>query len=347
MGNKQTNYTVKDISTYTMNDISTETYEWKKRYVFMTVLAIMVVFASVSLLVSYQALQAEAYSRYMGVRNVSSEKIAKIIRGVEMNAQNIFNEVNNHHETPEDVIEALKSKADLNLDVRGYFAAFEPNYFPEKGTWFEPYIYQPDQGGFEYRQVGSARHNYMKSPWYVRAKNTGKSFWSDPYYYYDGTSMSGHYCTFIKPLYGANGQLECVCGADMKFEWLAKELEWVDNSSRSNKLLNKYHLMSNFNFYSVIIDKDGTCVAHPGEEPLTITDENMLKNLAQKKGGMAKVKVNGASCTIYYGPIEFVDWNIAVVVPQSDVVKQLLPVALLFLSLVVIGLIIIWWELRK
>ena len=217
-----------------------KTPQRRNRTILLTVLVVLVATVSVAFLTCYIVVMAAAHSRYMGVKNVSTEKISKIIRGAEMNANNIFDEVSRHLDDPKEVIEALKSKASLNLDVRGYFAAFEPDYFPEKGTWFEPYIFQPEYGGFDYRQVGSARHNYTKSPWYVKAKTTGASFWSAPYYYYDGTSMSGHYSTFVKPVYNAKGDLACVCGADMKFEWLAKELKWVDESNKSNKVLNKY-----------------------------------------------------------------------------------------------------------
>ena len=93
------------------------------------------------------------------------------------------------------------SKTDLNPEVRGYFAAFEPDYFPQKGKWFEPYVHHVDSNAFEVRLVGNARHNYFKSPWYIRAKQSSESFWSEPYYYYDGTNISGHYTTFVKPIF--------------------------------------------------------------------------------------------------------------------------------------------------
>ena len=227
--------------------------------IMFTVFVVLMAMATVSFMAIYQVIKAEAHARYMGIKNVSSEKVARIVRGTEMNANNIFDDVGCSLQDPEAVIAALKNKANLNYDVRGYFAAFVPNYFPEKGTWFEPYIYQSEYGGFEYRQVGSARHNYTKSGWYVQAKDKGHSFWSEPYYYYDGTSMSGHYCTFVKPVYDSKGDLACVCGADMKFEWLAKELEWVDESSRSNKIINKYQFLTDFGFYTVILSNDGTC----------------------------------------------------------------------------------------
>lgn len=319
----------------------------KHRRVLLTVFIVLMTMAAASVVVCYQVVQAEAYSRYEGIMNVSTEKVAKIIRGVEMNANNVFDEVSMHLDDSEEVVAALKSKANLNLDVRGYFAAFTPNYFPEKGTWFEPYIYQPEYGGFDYRQVGSARHNYTQSPWYVKAKNTGKSFWSEPYYYYDGTSMSGHYVTFIKPLYNAKGNLACVCGADMKFEWLAKELKWVDDRSKSSKVLNKYKMLGEPKYFTIILNNDGDCLAHPEEKEVSVTDKKMLKDLQQGKIGEANLTINGEACMLFYGPIEFIDWSVAVVVPRSDIMKPMLPIAGIFLALVIVGMLIVWLVCRK
>ena len=317
------------------------------RGVLLAVLVALLLVTAVALVVIYQVIVAESYARYTGIRNVSSEKVSKIVRGAEMNAYNIFDEVGKHLDSPEDVIAALKSKANLNLDVRGYFAAFAPDYFPEKGTWFEPYVFQPDYGGFEFRQVGSARHNYTKSPWYVRAQESSGSFWSDPYYYYDGTSMSGHYTTFVKPIYDAKGNLACVCGADMKFEWLAKELQWVDKSSKTNKVLNRYRALTEFSFYTVVLDNNGNSIAGPDDKTVTITDKDVLKDLGQSKSGMTTLKIDGETCAVYYGPIEYIDWSVAVIVPKSDILKPMVPIALIFLVLVVAGMIIVWLVCRR
>ena len=317
------------------------------RAILLAVFVVLIAMASVAFTISYLATLAGAHSRYMGIKNVSTEKIAKIIRGVEMNANNIFDEVNRHLDDSEEVIAALKSKANLNLDVRGYFAAFVPDYFPEKGSWFEPYVFQLEYGGFDYRQVGSARHNYTKSPWYVQAKETGATFWSEPYYYYDGTSLSGHYSTFVKPLYNAKGDLACVCGADMKFEWLAKELKWVDESSKINKVLNKYLSNTELNFYTIILNEDGTCIAHPEEKKLAITDGAVLKDLRQKKSGVAEMDIDGDACMVYYGPIEYINWSVAVIVPKQDIIKPMLNVTIALLSMVVIGMIIVWFVCKR
>ena len=285
------------------------------RTILYVVLAVLLVVTSISLWSSHKAAKAERHIRYVGILNLASEKISKTIRGMEMNAMNEFDEVEKHLDTPESVIAALESKTSLNPDVRGYFAAFEPDYFPQKGTWFEPYVVHVDTSAFELRMVGSARHNYHKSDWYVRAKKSSDSFWSDPYYYYDGTNISGHYATFVKPVFDKSGRLACVCGADMTFEWLSKELGRIDKEIKQDALLNMYRI-DDAEFYTVIINDDGSSIAYPDGKKVSLTSELTLKDLSEKKSGVVDMVVNGVPSTVYYGPIEYVDWFAAIVVTK-------------------------------
>ena len=285
------------------------------RTILYVVVVVLLVVASISLWSSHKAAKAERHIRYVGILNLASEKISKTIRGMEMNAMNEFDEVEKHLDTPESVIAALESKTSLNPDVRGYFAAFEPDYFPQKGTWFEPYVVHVDTSAFELRMVGSARHNYHKSDWYVRAKKSSDSFWSDPYYYYDGTNISGHYATFVKPVFDKSGRLACVCGADMTFEWLSKELGRIDKEIKQDALLNMYRI-DDAEFYTVIINDDGSSIAYPEGKKVSLTSELTLKDLSEKKSGVVDMVVNGVPSTVYYGPIEYVDWFAAIVVTK-------------------------------
>ena len=164
--------------------------------------------------------------------------------------------------------------------------------------------------------VGSARHNYHKSNWYVRAKKSSESFWSDPYYYYDGSDISGHYTTFVKPVFDAQGRLVCVCGADMTFEWLSKELQRVDKELRNNDLLNRYAKDGGGDFYTVVVNSDGSSIACPVGKKVSLTQKQLVDNLAQKKSGTIEMDINGVPSVVYYGPIDHVDWSVAVVVAK-------------------------------
>jgi len=319
-----------------------------KGFIMLTVAAVMLVMLTLCFLACRYTMKAETHVRYVGIMDVASEKIAKTISGMEMNAMNVFDEVEKHLESPDAVIAALHSKTSLNPDVNGYFAAFEPNYFPEKGRWFEPYVHKAENSNqFVMSQVGSARHDYTKSDWYVRAKERSMSFWSDPYYYYDGTSISGHYCTFVEPLYDAEGKLVCVCGADMTFEWLSKELKQIDYASKQDDLLNRYLLNKDLDFFTVVLNDDGTCLAHPEGKGVSMKDEHVISDLQQRKSGKVKMIVGGKSATVYYGPIRNIDWSVAVIVPNLNVLQPVIMTGVTLLVVMVLGLIVIWMLLKR
>ena len=319
-----------------------------KKTAVVVVTLVMLVMLTLTFLVCRYTMKAETHVRYVGVMNVAAEKIANTISGMEMNAMNVFDEVEKHLESPEAVVAALHSKTSLNPDVNGYCAAFEPNYFPQNGKWFEPYVHKAeDSNQFVMSQVGSARHDYTMSDWYIRAKERSMSFWSDPYYYYDGTSISGHYCTFVEPLYDAEGKLICVCGADMTFEWLTKELKQIDYASKQDALLNRFLLNEDLDFFTVVLNDDGTCLAHPEGKSVPMKDEYVLNDLKQRKSGKVKMTVGGKSATVYYGPIRNIEWAVAVIVPQQNIEKPVILAGVTLLAVVALGILVVWLVLFK
>ena len=326
---------------------NTETGKVRKT-ILLIVASVLLLMLVVSFLICRYAIMKQAHVGYMGIMNVASEQISKTVGGMEMNAMNVFDEVGKHMDSPESVIDALKSKTSLNPDVKGYFAAFVPNYFPQKGQWFEPYVHQADSSGrFTVRDVGSASHDYTKSDWYVRALDAKDCFWSDPYFYYDGTGISGRYCTFVKPVFDASGRLACVCGADMTFEWLTNELKRMDDATRRSDMLSKFRMFAGLDFYTVLLDKDGNCIAYPLGRSAPLKDEEVLRNLAAKKSGSIDVTVNGVPSTAYYAPMEHIGWSVAVIVPDHVVWKPLLIVGAILLGVAVFGLLVVWLALRR
>lgn len=317
------------------------------RSIMLETLAVFIVASGISYWIYYQAVKSASHTHYVGIMNVAAEKIGNTVSSMEMNAMNEFDEVEKHLDTPASVIAALESKTSLNPEVRGYFAAFEPNYFPSEGQWFEPYVHHVDDNDFEVRQVGSASHNYHKSEWYIRAKDTKESFWSDPYYYFDGTSISGHYTTFVKPIYDKTGNLACVCGADMTFEWLSKEVQQIDDESRNNDLLNFFLLNDGGEFYTVVLNNDGSSIASPEGKPVKLTEDQVGQSLELRKSGMVEMKINGQHSTVYYTPIERVNWSVAVVVTDQGIAKPMIKFGIILLLITILGMIVVWLACRR
>ena len=330
-----------------MKQISISTANMQRMKILLTASVVILIAVGASYWAVFKALNAETNVRYSGLQSYVASELCRTIKGMELSAENVFNEVEKHLVSPDAVIAALESESNLNPDVRGYFAAFEPDFFKEKGRWFEPYVHHSDSSKFEMTQVGSARHDYTQSKWYVRAKNLKMPFWSDPYYYYDGTNISGHYCTYVKPVFDSEGKLACVCGADITFEWLSKELLNIDDRSRNAKQVNIYRLKRNFDFYSVVFDKDGTCLVHPQDKNVVITDEVILGNLNNHVGGVVEMDICGVPSVVYYGPIEGLDWTVAVIASKSDLQKPFTYMSIILALIAVIGIVAVWFICRR
>ena len=280
----------------------------------VVLLAIAVVLLAVEL---QNATQAERNMRYVGIMNTVAEKLSKTVRGVEMNAENVFDEVVRHMESPQAVIQALGSKTSLNPDVIGYFAAFVPNYFPQQGRWFQPYVHRGDSTEYVLTLVGSARHDYTTSTWYVQGLKEKDSFWSKPYYYEDDLNVAnGYYMTFAKPIFDAQGNLACVCGADMTQEWMIDQLQQIEDEVRNDELLDSNRIHRNGDFFIVILNDDGTSFAHPNGDIVTMSDEAFIANLKKHHRGVAELEVNGVPSLVYYTPLKRTHWSVAIVVKK-------------------------------
>ena len=286
-----------------------------KRWLWPVVIGVLAV-AVVLLAVALQnVISTERNTRYVGIMNVVAEKLSKTVRGVEMNAENVFDEVARHMESPQGVIEALGSKTSLNPDVIGYFAAFVPNYFPQQGRWFQPYVHRGDSAEYVLTLVGSARHDYTTSTWYVQGLKEKDSFWSKPYYYEDDLNVAnGYYMTFAKPIFDAQGNLACVCGADMTQEWMIDQLQQIEDEVRNDELLDNNR--SSDDFFIVILNDDGTSFAHPDGDIVTMNDEAFIANLKKHHRGVAELEVNGVPSLVYYTPLKRTHWSVAIVVKK-------------------------------
>lgn len=316
-------------------------------YILASLSIVILLVTSLSYMAFSAVMRVETQGRYSGVQNSVSAQLGGTLGRIEMSANNVFNEVENRLSTPEAAINALESESDLNPDVRGYFAAFVPNFFPEKGTWFEPYVHHNDTTGYTVSQVGSARHDYTKSPWFIRARNIKMAFWSDPYFYYDGTNISGHYCTYVKPLYTLDGSLACVCGADITFEWLNTELERIVNRCRYAPQFSRFKFMRDFDFYAVVFYKDGTCLLHPSDKNITIKDEKVLKDIEEGRTGIIDMDIDGVPSRIFYGGIVNLEWSLAIIAPISDLNKPFLYIGIGLALLALIGIIIVYFICRR
>ena len=320
------------------------------RRVVLAVLATMMLIAVIILGVSYHLIKAEIEGRYQGVMQVVSEKLGRIFLHEEICARNMFDEVLYHMDSPESVMKAMEKEIKLNDYTQGYYAAFEPGYFPQYPKWFEPYINVHEDS---IKNIGGPNHDYLSRAWYIRAKKEKSGFWTDPYY--DEVGGMDNVCSFCMQLYDSKGRLAGICGSDMSLGWLMKQLKEIDAGSHNHGLLD-FDFIKEISFHSFIVTRNGTYVSHPDESRIMkdnvrmhidVDDLESIEDMLSMNRGQAVMTIDGVRSMVYYAPLESVNWVMGIAIPRTAMWIPALIVLGLLLAVIVIGLIVVSYFCRR
>ena len=239
-------------------------------------------------------------------------KIESMLWGVHVAAANNRDEVERNLGSPEQVFDALEHEISVN-QVKGCFAAFEPDYFKGQGRWFEAYVYRADSSRFERQQIGSPSHDYFNGPWYKKGLSRDRQdlgYLSSPYF--DNSVDSSMYCSYVLPIFDRQGRKVGVYGVDLDYLWINEVI------GESEKIIKKEFFDSDesiktkegVTYFSVqFIDDKGNRVF--GSDSLDINifkaeQEDVYGNLGMKD-------LKGTPYYVNYKPIPFTDRTVAVI----------------------------------
>ena len=102
----------------------------------------------------------------------------------------------------------------------------------------------------------------------------------------------------------------------MTQEWMIDQLRQIEDEVKNDELLNGYRLPGEDDFYSVILNDDGTSFAHPDGDVVTMSDDAFVANLKKHHRGVADLEVNGVPSRVYYTPLSRTHWSVAIVVKK-------------------------------
>ena len=120
----------------------------------------------------------EMNALYLCIRN----KLAN----VEITLDNMAWVVTNDLADPDSLLVATRQLVAHNTDILGSSISCVPDYYPQKGRWYEPYSVRRADGTIESMHLGSATHDYTKAEFYTVPVATGSGHWCEPYLDSDG-----------------------------------------------------------------------------------------------------------------------------------------------------------------
>ena len=295
----------------------------------LTVVLVTIIAGTTYLASRFTGPLIEAYFEHLA--DIENESIEKMLHDVQVAVHNSIDEVAEDMSQPDSVFAALTSKLQLNPQgILGFGVGFVPNYYPEKGVWFEPYAMWLDGRIFTI-QNGSAEYDYFTHEWYVEGKKHDEGYWSNGYYF----EMGGErvlICTYAKPFYDETGRMAGVYAGDLSLDMLHDYLLSKDLKANTEGLIKVPHkLEGNPRQWvrSVIVDKKGYFISHPdkgrilrdnfykgiGQKTDTIADRVVSEMMAGKKGS-AELVVDGEPSTVFYSPLEKTGWSLVVILPK-------------------------------
>ncbi|BBO91334.1 SpoIIE family protein phosphatase [Desulfosarcina ovata] len=172
--------------------------------------------------------------------------------------------------------------------------------------------------------LGGAQYNYFYQDWYLIPRETGKPFWSEPYFDTGGGNIL--MATYARPFCCNKADAQRFAGvvtADISLQWLEK-------SVCETPVLNSG--------YAFILSSSGTFITHPQQrwvmnetifsiaESRQDTDLRRLgKRMIHGESGFVSFTgdPSGRLGFLYFAPIGLSHWSVGVFFPESELMADL------------------------
>ncbi len=265
-----------------------------------------------------QMVEQQVVAHAQDVVKAAVQSIDALLQGVVRDQQVLVNRLEAAQGlTPRQVTELLRNHLEVNDEIFGSTASFEPGRAPGGRQRFAPYFFRRGDNRIGYADLAVPRYDYLRQDWYTSPKQALGPVWTEPYFDEGGGNvvMTTYAVPFYRQYRGGR-QLAGVVTADISVDWLGRQVSG----------LRLYR-----NGYAALFSRKGIYLTHPNralvlkESIFAIADS--LKNPALREIGQAIARretgvvrgqnIYGQDSWIYYAPVPSTGWSLAVVFPTK------------------------------
>ena len=318
-------------------------------YTFQALATVIVALATLeaTFLIQYfstrKTIYEEATRRAEDQLEATNLKITDVLVQVEAAVQNNVWPVRKTINIPDSLWSLACRIVDSNPSVSGTAFAFMEDYFPDRGRLFAPYAYR-NHDVIDTIQLGKESYGYPEKEWFVKPLETGKGYWSEPYYDTGGGEML--MTTFSVPVTDMKGKTACVLTADLSLDWLTDLVGSIKEYPEA---------------FSVLVSRTGQLMVCPApafvmkksvqEVAASLEDSTAVRDvsLAMLAGerGSREILYKGEEEYVFYAPIDRAGWSMAIVIPHDEIYGDVRQVGLLVILLQILGLLVMSYILYK
>ena len=308
-----------------------------KLSLWILLMAVPVFCASVGLLFyqSRRMIQREAVERANVMLDVSLQRINRNLVSVET-ASNTYSWLIQRSMQPDSLMALTERIVRFNPYSDGCAISTEPGVIPQYPQYFMAYSIRKE--GDSITTMLKEDYNYFKKKWYTVPREHHQSGWV---VYYDEANeldldMDGMIATYSKPLYDHHHQFVGVMSTEMSLlhisDILAKEKPYP-------------------NSYFILLDEKGRYVGHPDSTRLFNKTIFGVANLQKQKDlivlghemtkgnqGEMSLTINDVPSLVCYKPVPGTSWSLAIVCPDSDILKDYYRFTFIAVTLLIVAL---------
>lgn len=288
--------------------------------------------------------------QYYYTRNLMEEELEKfaemelttkaiITKGIIDNSEHTLKshimEIKKNLDTPDSLSSIMAWSLKYAPQLKGCGIAFNPGYYQDRDSLYEPYALRTDSG-IQCLQIAGERFDYTKDGFYRFIQEKKTNSWIGPY---NDVYLKKKLISYAVPIYDFKRDTVAVYGIDIDTHFLGDTLNY------------RHIYPSSFDF---LLTEEGELIAGPSDSSLkkkveeairVINDSTVTKNLI--KDGRVRTayyydKEKGDELSLFYTNIKgYPHWKIAVVCYDDEVYGSLieLRIRLLLLSLLAFGIL--------
>ena len=253
------------------------------------------------------------------------QHVDNILLGIEESAGNIYYDLLEHLDEPEQMASYCRRVIQCNSNVDGCAIAFKPGYYPDTDSLFRVYVRRDElKGAVSSPKFGHI--HYTEQPWYANTMMSGKARWLYPFVEQEDERI----VSFCLPIIDKNKECVGVMAVDLSVELLSQVVLAAKPTPNS---------------YCILLNSRGMYVIHPNKSQLlslsalTLADQHnspskrkVIENMMNGETGNSSYQLDGETWYIFYKPfvrhnvpgrsLEDLKWSIGIVYPKTDIFNE-------------------------
>ena len=313
--------------------------------IMVVVLVMMTIIASVVNYKVREYMLNEAKERYLGFLLENHQEIRRRLSDVHVAAENNVHDIERDIDNPDKMFDHMERMVRQNPSIVCCAMLFKQNYYPSKGQVFVPCARKDAADRIVVSRIDSTYNSYFYGEWFQKQMKADQSCWTKPYFesqLFAGNQEPRLLTTYVIPIHNRERHPVALLCADMSLEWLRSKM--MEDVKSINNQYEKGHQHQSYFF---IIDQEGTYVIHPNKKlMLTPFDEKVGKTMLAHQGTFV-TEFDGVKSRLYYRSFKHVNWTIVIVVPEDVILAKAKILNIIILSVMVIGLLVIYLFCRR